>query len=118
MPDFPLSPLPDYPIEETPANPEVLISRHRDGSEQRRLKGAGDGAQFRLSYGGSCPITRDDRDAIVSHFGESNGALNSFGWTHPETEDEYLVRYIDAPAFRLVGYDAYVGEVRLKVVTE
>ena len=117
MPDFPSNPKPEYPIEEVPAVPEVLVSKHRDGSEQRRLKGAGEGPTFMLPFGQSCPITKTQRDAILNHFAGQHGTLTAFNWTHPErTAETILVRYVDAPSFRLVGYNAYQGQVNLKQV--
>jgi phage-related protein len=117
MPDFPSNPKPDYPIEETPAAPEVLISVHRDGSQQRRLKGSGKGSTFRLSFGGSAPITKVQRDALLNHFAGQHGPLDAFNWTHPERTDEtHLVHYVETPTFRLVGFNAYEGEIRLEVV--
>lgn len=117
MPDFPNDPKPDYPIQETPANPEVLVSRHRDGSEQRRLKGAGDGPTFTLSFGGSCPVTKAQRDNLVNHYAASNGTLSAFNWTHPErTAETYLVRYAEPLSVSLVGYNAYQAHAKLKVV--
>ncbi|MFB3828963.1 MAG: hypothetical protein ACE15B_19510 [Bryobacteraceae bacterium] len=118
MADFPADPKPDYPIEETPAVPDVLISTHRDGSEQRRLRGAGKGPTFRLSFGGSAPVTKAQRDAILDHFAGQNGSLTAFNWTHPErTSETHLVRYGEAPTFRLIAYNAYEGEVKLEKVT-
>lgn len=116
MANFPTSPRPSYPIEETPGEPEVLISTHKDGSEQRRLKGDGKGRQFRLSFGSSMPVTNTERLAIVNHYIAQDGALTAFYWTHPERGDVHLVRYAEAPSFRHVGYNAYEGEVRLQEV--
>lgn len=116
MPDFPTSPRPCYPIEETSAEPEVLVSTHRDGSEQRRLKGAGRGRTFRLSFGTSMPITNTERLAIVNHFAAQNGSAIAFHWTHPERGEVFLVRYVEAPRWQHVGYDAYQGEVVLQEV--
>jgi len=116
MPDFPTDPLPDYPIEETVVEPEVLISTHKDGSEQRRLKGAGKRRTFRLRFGSSLPITNAQRQAIEDHYAGQNGRLTAFNWTHPERGTIYLVRYEEAPEFRHVGYDAYEGEVLLQEV--
>lgn len=116
MSDFPSNPRPDYPLEEVPAIPDVLISVHRDGSEQRRFKGAGRGPTFNLNFGGSCPITKTQRDAILAHFADV-GLLEAFEWMHPErTAEEYLVCYAEAPSFTLVAYNAYQGNVKLKVV--
>ena len=118
MANFPSDPKPDYPVEEAPSVPEVLVTVHRDGSQQRRLKGAGKGATFRLSFGGSCPVTKSQRDAVLNHFAGQSGTLTAFSWTHPERSTEtYLVRYSEAPSARLVGYNAYTLEVQLEVVT-
>ena len=87
MADFPLDPKPDYPIEETSSEPEVLISTHKDGSEQRRYKGAGRRRTFRLTFGGSMPITNAQRLAIANHFTGQAGTAMAFGWTHPERGD-------------------------------
>jgi phage-related protein len=116
MPDFPSDPLPSYPIEETPAQPEVLVSVHRDGSEQRRLKGAGKKRSFRLPYGTSMPITNAQRLEIVNHFAAENGTTFSFNWTHPERGEVIRVRYAEPPKFSHVGYDCYTGEVSLQEV--
>lgn len=116
MADFPSSPKPDYPIEETPAAPEVLVSRHRDGSEQRRLKGAGDGPTFSMRFGGSCPITATEMGALTSHYAGEDGELQSFHWTHPERGGSLLVRYVGAPRVNHVAYNAYQVEVKLMVV--
>ena len=115
--DFPADPNPDYPIDETAAEPEVLISVHRDGSEQRRYKGAGTGRKFRMSFGGSAPITYEQCSAILTHFAGRQGTTLSFNWRHPErTTETHLCRYAEAPGFRLVGYNSYQGEVTLREV--
>ncbi len=116
MADFPTSPKPSYPIEETAQQPEVLISRHKDGSEQRRYKGAGAKGAWALSFGSSCPITNAERQAIMTHY-SANSTLTAFNWTHPErTSETHLVRYAEAPVFNHVGYDAYEGQVKLQEV--
>jgi len=115
MADFPTSPRPSYPIEETAAQPEVLISRHKDGSEQRRYKGAGDRRTFVLPFGSSCPITNAERLVIVNHWAD-HSTLTAFNWTHTERGETIRVRYVEAPNFRHVGYDAYEGQVKLKEV--
>jgi phage-related protein len=118
MADFPADPLPSYPIEESVAEPEVLVSVHKDGSEQRRFKGGGKGRTFRLSFGASAPITNSQRQAILDHYAGQYGSLNAFNWTHPErTTETYLVRYAERPQFRHVGYNAYEGEVILQEVS-
>lgn len=117
MAAFPSSPRPSYPIEERAAEPEVLVSQHRDGSEQRRLKAAGKGRQFNLAFGTSLPITDAERQAILTHYAGELGQLNSFQWTHPErTAETITVRYAEAPEFTHVGYNAYEGRVVLQEV--
>lgn len=116
MANFPTTPKPSYPIEELPANPEVLVSVHKDGSEQRRLKGTGGGQEFRIPFGSTLPITYTEMNAILTHWASETAMLNAFTWTHPERGTEYLVRYAERPSFRHVAYNAYEGEVRLKVV--
>lgn len=116
MADYPSSPLPVYPIDETPAAPEVLVSTHRDGSEQRRLKGSGKMRSFRLSYGGDMPVTNAQRTAIESHYSGQNGMLTAFNFTHPERGTVHLCRYAEAPRVRHVGYNAYEIEVVLQEV--
>ena len=115
MADFPTSPRPSYPIQETATSPEVLISKHKDGSEQRRLKGAGTKRTFVLSFGSSLPITNSERQAIETHW-IANSTLHSFHWTHPERGETILARYLEAPSFNHVGYDAYEGQVKLQEV--
>jgi phage-related protein len=116
MPDFPTDPRPNYPIEETAEAPEVLISVHRDGSEQRRYKGAGKRRIFKLSFGGSCPVTSDQRSAILDHYTAQRGQTDACNWTHPERGETCLVRYSEAPAFNLVGFNCYEGTVVLQEV--
>jgi phage-related protein len=116
MPDFPSVRKPDYPIEETPAEPEVLISIHKDGSEQRRLKGAGKRRTFRLTFGSSMPLTNAERLQIVNHFAGQNGSAIAFNWEHPERGETYLVRYLESPKFALIGWNCYQGEVALQEV--
>jgi hypothetical protein len=116
MPDFPVDPRPDYPIAETPIAPDVLISTHRDGSEQRRYKGPGRRRTFKLQFGGSMPITNAQRAAIANHFTGQNGTAVAFSWTHPERGETYLVRYLETPSFSLVAYDCYEAEVSLQEV--
>jgi hypothetical protein len=117
MPNFPTDPKPDYPLEETSAEPEVLISTHKDGSEQRRLKGSGKQRMFRLPFGSSMPITNTQRLASANHFAGQNGTAISFLWQHPErTAETYTVRYSEKPTFRLVGFNCYEGEVILQEV--
>lgn len=93
----------------------MLISKHKDGSEQRRLKGAGTKRTFVLSFGSSCPITNSEREAIVSHWA-ANATLQAFHWTHPERSETLLVRYQETPNFSHAGYDAYEGQVKLQEV--
>jgi len=114
--DYPSNPIPVYPIDETPATPEVLVSTHRDGSEQRRLKGSGRKRTFRLSYGGDMPLTNAQRLTIENHFAGQNGMLTAFNWTHPERGTIYICRYAEPPRVRHVGYNAYEVEVVLQEV--
>jgi len=114
--DYPSTPLPVYPIEEQPVEPEVLVSTHRDGSEQRRLKGPGRKRIFRLSYGGDMPVTNTQRLAIENHFSGQNGRLTAFNWTHPERGTVHICRYAETPRVRHVGYNAYEIEVVLQEV--
>lgn len=116
MADFPSNPLPDYPIEITAAAPEVLISTHRDGSEQRRLKGAGRKRIFRLSFGSSMPITNTQRLALVNHYAGQDGSTTSFTWTNVETAEAITCRYAEPPNFRHSGYNSYEGSVTLQEV--
>lgn len=117
MPDFPSIRKPDYPIDETPAEPEVLISTHKDGSEQRRLKGQGKRRAFRFTLGSSLPLTSAERLEFVNHFAAQNGTAIAFHWQHPErTAETYLVRYLETPKFSLIGYNCYQGEVALQEV--
>jgi hypothetical protein len=117
MADFPTNPKPSYPIAETPIEPEVLISKHRDGSEQRRLKGPGNKRTFRLPFGSSAPISQSERQAILDHYDGQNGTLTAFDWQHPErTSETYTVRYMEKPTFRLAGYNSYEGDVALQEV--
>lgn len=116
MADFPSSPLPSYPIEETEIAPEVLVSAHRDGSEQRRLKGAGKKRIFKLSFGADLPVTNTERLAIVNHFVGESGNLTAFNWTHPDRAELILVRYNAVPAFKNKGYNFYEGTVELQEV--
>jgi len=116
MPDFPASPLPSYPIEESPAEPEVLISTHRDGSEQRRYKGPGSKRIFRLSFGSSAPISQTEADALLTHWADVFGTTDSFNWAHPERGDTIVCRYKERPTLRLVAYNSWEGEVLLQEV--
>lgn len=108
--------MPNYPINETEVDPEVLVSKHRDGSEQRRLKGAGTKRTFKLPYGKPCPLTKAERDVILAHYAAELGMLNSFNWTHPETTEVIVCRYGAKPTFDLVGFDAWQGDVQLQEV--
>jgi phage-related protein len=118
MANFPIDPAPSYPIEEAWAEPQVLISKHRDGTEQRRLKGAGTLSSYKLVFGASLPITNTQRLAILSHYAGQNGTLASFIWVHPERAGEvHLVRYAEKPTFQHVGYDCYEGSVTLQEVS-
>ena len=118
MADFPSNIPASYPIEETHSEPEVLISRHRDGSEQRRYKGAGRKRVVMVPYGAETyPLTLAQRNAVLSHYDGQLGKTTSFNWTHPETGEVLLVRYDEAPSFRLIGYDSYVGTLKFQVVT-
>ena len=116
MPDFPTAPAPSYPVEETAITPEVLITKHRDGTEQRRLKGPGRKRTFKLQFGSSLPVTNTERLNIVNHFAGQNGTLTSFNWTHPDRAEAMTVRYAAAPVFRNVGYALYEGTVELEEV--
>lgn len=115
MPDFPANPKPDYPLEETTPEPEVLITRHRDGTEQRRYKGAGRRRTFRLRYTG---LTNAERQTLQAHFLAQNGAAVSCNWVHPErTSETYKVRYTGPWSFTLAAYDMYDAAVELQEVT-
>ncbi len=114
--DFPTVRKPDYPVEVSLAEPEVLISRHRDGTEQRRLKGAGDKRIFRFTMGGSLPLTNAERTQFTNHYAAQSGQLLAFFWTHPEWNEVIKVRYAEPISVRHVGYNAYELEVRLKEV--
>ena len=117
MPDYPDNPLPDYPIEETTQAPDVLVSMMRDGSEQRRLKGAGKMRTFKLTYGDPCPVTQLERKSILDHYFAANGTLNAFNWQHPERTTEIIkVRYSVPPVFSLTAYNCYQGSVELQEV--
>ena len=113
MAAFPTTPLPDYPLEEAPQAFDVLVTVHRDGSEQRRKKGAGKRRVFKLSFGGSLPVTQTESQAILDHWTGQNGMTSSFQWTHPERGTVYTVRYESVPSFSLVGYNSYSGQVQL-----
>jgi len=117
MADFPSNPGNDYPVEIGAAEPEVLISTHRDGSEQRRVKGAGRKRTIRLSFGSSMPITYAQQQAIVAHYAGQNGTATSFNWTNIETGETLVCRYAERPNFQHVGYNAYQGSVTLQEVT-
>lgn len=113
---YPTSPAPCYPIDEHPTDPEVLITTHRDGSEQRRYKGAGKLRTWKLSYGTDAPISNTERETLFTYWA-SKYTLYSFSWTHPErTSETYTVRFASKPTFRLVGYNSYQGEVTLQEV--
>jgi hypothetical protein len=117
MADFPTTPKPDYPVEETPAAPEVLISTHKDGSEQRRYKGAGKGPTFRLSFGASLPISNAERLAILNHYDGQSGTTLAFNWHHPERMGEtHLVRYTELPQIRHVCFNGYEATVSFQEV--
>jgi phage-related protein len=116
MADFPTAPLPSYPIAETLITPEVLVTKHRDGSQQRRLKGPGAKRTFKLKFGADLPISNAERLAIVTHFAGENGTLTSFNWLHPERGETILVRYSAAPTFEHAAYNSYNGAVELEEV--
>jgi phage-related protein len=117
MAAFPSVPAPEYPVEELPREPEVLVSRHRDGTQQRRYKGAGQGRKWKLSYGGSLPLTQAERTTLLNHYIGESGGLNQFAFTHPErTAENYTARYSEVPRFTLVGLNGYTAEVTLEEV--
>ena len=115
MADFP-NLNPDYPVTETPADPDVLISRHRDGSQQRRLRGAGPKRRWRVGFGTALPMPQSERDQIDAHFQGQNGSLTAFNWTHPETTEVILVIYVRRPTFTHVGFDLYSVDVEFEEV--
>jgi phage-related protein len=116
MASFPTTPPPVYPIEEGLADPEVLTTTFRDGTEQRRLKGTGPLRTFKLKFGGGMPITNAERGFIVAHYTGQNGKLTSFSWTHPDRAEVITVRYAAKPTFTNVGYNFYNGTVELQEV--
>lgn len=116
MADFPTIRKPDYPVEVRASEPEVLVSHHRDGSEQRRLRGAGDRRAFRFTIGRSSPLTRQEAQAFLDHYAQHYGQLFAFNWTHPEWAETLLVRYSGPIVVNHVGYNAYELEVQLKEV--
>jgi hypothetical protein len=118
MANYPTSPLPEYPLEEVRNEPEVLITKHKDGSEQRRLKSTtGTLRSFKLMYGNSCPLTFTEVSLITSHYDGEYGNLNSFNFVHPErTGETYVCRYNARPKSSLVGINSYTLQVELQVV--
>lgn len=116
MADFPSIRKPDYPVEVRASEPDVLVSRHRDGSEQRRLRGAGDKREFQFTIGESAPLTWTEAVEFLNHYAQQSGQLYAFNWTHPEWQQTLVVRYAAPLQLRHVGYNAYVVEVHLKEV--
>lgn len=116
MADFPSSPAPVYPISETAIKPEVLVSVFRDGSEQRRMKGAGPKRVFKLKFGGAMPITETEKAAIDAHYSGQNGNLTSFSWTHPDRGEVITVRYAAPPDWTNDGYNFYNGTIQFQEV--
>ena len=116
MADFPTDPPPVYPIEETQPDTEVLVTTYRDGSEQRRFKGAGQLRTFKLTFGGAMPVTNAERLNITGHYSGQSGKLFSFTWTHPDRAEAITVRYAGKPTFTNVGYNFYNGTVELQEV--
>lgn len=107
MANFPAIESYEYPVAQTPATPDVLISKHRDGSEQRRLKGAGPMRRWELNLGAEFPMEKTERDAILAHFAGQNGMLDAFLWDHPETAEQVTVRYDAEPTEQLVAVGLY-----------
>jgi len=115
MANFPTTPLPDTPLnEEAAQTADVLISAHRDGSEQRRKVGDGRGRRFSLVW--TYEISRAERDSIIAHYNGQNGMLTAFVWTHPETGENITVRYDGIPQDQQVAYDAYTMQVQFQEV--
>jgi hypothetical protein len=114
--DFPTSPKPSYPIEESAAMPDVAVSTHRDGTEQRRYKGAGTGRTFKLPYGSTLPITNTERLLLMAHWTGQRGIMDSFNFVHPERGETIVCRYAEKPTFNHTGYNCYEGSVSLQEV--
>lgn len=115
MPSFPSTPLPDTPLDEEAAQTaEVLVSPHRDGSEQRRKVGDGRGRRFTLRW--TYPLTRAERDSIISHYNGQDGMLTAFQWAHPETAEAITVRYDGPPQSSQIAYDAHTMTVTFQEV--
>lgn len=117
MADFPSSPLPSYPVEVSAPEPDVAISKHRDGSEQRRLKGQGDKRTFKLKFGSSMPLTYAEMTALYNHYLGQSGTALSFNWLHPEWGVTIKVRYAARPSFSHQGYNAYQMSIDLQEVS-
>src|SRR5260370_17475143 len=117
MCNYPAGPLPEYPLEEERTEPDVLITTHKDGSEQRRLKSAGKLRSFKLSYGNSCGLTYIEASLITAHYDGEFGNLNSFNFVHPErTAETYVCRYAKRPKMTLKGINAYSLKMELLLV--
>ena len=113
MANFPANPKPDYPIQEQGRAYEVLISSHRDGSEQRRKKGNGKLPSYALTF---TAISKTERDAFLLHYNGENGMTSSFTWVHPEWGSNHTVRYAKPWQFTLVALDTYDAAVELQEV--
>jgi len=116
MADFPSAPLPVYPVGETSTTPEVLITKFRDGGEQRRKKGPGPMRAFKLKFGGAMPITKTEKDAVDAHYAGQSGNLVSFHWTHPDRAEVITVRYSAPPEWMNEANNFYSGSVQFQEV--
>jgi phage-related protein len=116
MANFPTAPLPSYPVKIDWVKPDVLISTHRDGSEQRRFRGAGAKRKFELNFGSDLPLTKAEHDVLLAHYAANLGELQSFNWVHPETAETIKVRYAGRPSFSHLAYNCYSGAIALQEV--
>lgn len=111
MANFPQTRKPDYPVDTFVEEPDVLIHAHRDGSEQRRLRGAGSLGGFRFTMGGSLPLSTADKDEILAHWTGQDGTLTAFNWAHPETAANHVVRYARRPDVQHVAYGRFILQI-------
>ncbi len=116
MANFPTTPLPSYPVKMDWSMPDVVISKHRDGSEQRRFRGQGERRRFELQFGTDLPLRKAEHDDLLTHYNNSLGQLQSFDWVHPETAETIKVRYSGRPSWQHTGYDCYTGTITLEEV--
>ena len=93
----------DYTRIEASYDANVIVARFENNSEQRRQKSASGTTSFRLT---SEVLTKVQALAYKTFFDTQEGALDSFDFVDPLTDETLVVRY-EPGTFNMTMADGY-----------